>query len=537
MSDNVSFSENKRTILYQTESFEIVSIEWATSSISEMHSHGLSQCMVLIQEGIFENCVDLGFKTELQIYEVGQVVSTPMGSRHSMRCLSTKGKTLHVYTPKIASALENRKFNSTINNNLLSELKISDPVSLDQLRSTLADIRSQSVSTQSVYFMNQLFSGILPQMLMAEDLISQTKTTMATSEASPLFSKIEEEVISELGQIIGWNQNQRHGLCVPGGSSANFMALHCARQKLFPQFKKTGTNGDKFKIYVSSEAHYSMKKACVVLGFGTDALVQVTVDQAGRMRPDLLHGLINDDIKNGFKPLMVCATAGTTVHGAFDPIQEISEICKLQNIWLHVDGAWGGPALFSKKLKHLVNGIQNADSVTFDAHKLFGANLTCSFFLTKHEQILFEANDVSGADYIFHDGGIDRGRLSWQCGRRAEAVSFWTIWKSVGTAGLESFVDKLLKVRDETVAFINSESRLSLVLQPDYLNICVRVIHPTEPNPDWSKKVRASLIENNQAMVNYSADSEGPFLRMILANPYLETMHVKNILNAALEVR
>lgn len=534
MAENTKEQEYKRTILFHSDEFEIVSIEWSKGSGSEIHNHGLSQCMVQIQEGLFENTLDLGFKTEVRIFETGQVVTTPKGARHKMRCLSPQGKTLHVYTPKIVEQSEAGKFKSQLTENFKNELKLSEPLALEGLREVLSQIQSKSVSTNSAFFMNQLFSGVLPQMLLAEELIVQTRTTLATSEASPIFSSIEEEVISSLGALIGWSENERFGVSVPGGSSANFMAVHCARQRLLPQVKNEGLNSAKLRVYVSCEAHYSMKKACLVLGLGLNNLVQIASDDAGRMKLDHLGNAINTDLKNGFTPLMVCATAGTTVYGAFDPIDEISKLCEMRNIWLHVDAAWGGPALFSKSLNPLVKGIEKADSVTFDAHKLFGANLTCSFFLTSHEQILFEANDVSGGDYIFHEENFDRGRLSWQCGRRAEATSFWTIWKSVGTAGLGEFVERLIQIRNETLDFIATQPRLQLVGKPEFLNICVRVLDPSGKDSNWSKKIRARLIESDQAMVNYAANSEGPFLRLILAHPYLQTQHVQNILTAAL---
>ena len=530
----------QRKLLYQTTSFEVVSIDWIKDSQTPAHNHGWSQCLVLVENGVFENTLHSGMKSEVQLLEVGQVLNTPIGARHEMRCLSQNGRTLHLYTPKIIERSDLGKFKIESVESLKDDLGLEEPTSIEALRKIMTGIRDHSVTTHSPYFMNQLFSGILPQMLLAEDLISQTKTTMATFEASPAFSTLESEVVESLGKVIGWNEGSREGVSVPGGSAANFMALHCARQKKFPEIKKIGMNSLKLRIFASAEAHYSFKKACVALGLGTDGLIIVPVDSSGRIIAQKLDELICEAVDQGNTPLMVCATAGTTVLGAFDPIDELSIVCKKHGLWLHVDGAWGGPVLFSKKLRNLVQGIDGADSLTFDAHKLFGASLTCSFFLTKHAGLLLEANDVSGGDYLFHsdDPGMDRGKFSWQCGRKADAVSFWTIWKSLGTKGLGNFVDRLAKIRDEVVPWIENQPRLELIAQPEYLNICVRIKpHKTEFNPaDWSKTVRECLKEKNLAMVNYSADSNGSFLRLILAHPYLQTEHVKQILQWALEV-
>lgn len=542
-SDNHQEANYKRTVLFESEAFEVVSIEWAKGSFSPEHNHGWSQCSVLVQDGVFENTLNMGGKLEIQLAETGQVITTPVGARHGIRCLSNGGKTLHVYSPKIESvnvaghfSIESEAFDKV-------NLKLSQPTRIDELKKVIDQIRSTSISTHSPYFMNQLFSGVIPQMLMAENVISQTRTTLATLEASPVFSKIEEEVVNQLGSLIGWSEEKQDGVNVPGGSAANFMAIHCARQKKFPEYKKTGVVNNQLRIYVSDQAHYSFKKGAAALGIGTNNVVAVESHSDGRMRVDRLNQQLEQDKNNGVTPLIVIATAGTTVLGAFDSIGEIADVCKSHSVWLHVDGAWGGPVLFSENTRELVKGIERSDSVTFDAHKLFGASLTCSFFLTQHKGLLREANDVSGGDYLFHptESGIDRGKLSWQCGRGADAFSFWTIWKSYGTQGLGDLVDRLFQICQQTRDWVEDQPRLELVAEPKYLNLCVRIRPPVDQTQEdlknWSKKVREYLVKNNQAMVNYSENLEGTFLRLIFAHPNLEFKNVEQILRWALEVR
>ena len=544
MANEQGSQDYSRKVLHQADDFEVVAIEWSEGRFSPPHNHGWSQCLVLIEEGVFENTLEMGLKSEVRLFEKGQVLNTPIASQHALRCVSAKGRTLHVYTPRIQELSEAGRFHVKNLQSLQQELQLSEPTPVDRLREIFVSIREHSISTRSPYFMNQLFAGIAPQMLLAEDLIAQTKTTLATFEASPAFSTIEAEVISALGQIIGWPSETRDGVSVPGGSAANFMALHCARQRRFPAIKKQGMTGEKLKVYVSSESHYSFQKACVVLGLGTDSLVAVPVDERGRLQPARLAALLAQHQADGCVPLLVVATSGTTVRGAFDPIDELALICKKQNIWLHVDAAWGGPALFSHQLRPLMQGCEHADSMTFDAHKLFGASLASSFYLSKHKGLLLEANDVSGGEYLFHasefasEQRLDRGKLSWQCGRNAEAVSFWAIWKSLGTEGLGQFVDRLIQIREQTMDWLKTQPRFELVASPEYLNICLRVRPPQGQSPaDWSRHVREVLKEKDLAMVNYSTDEQGSFLRLILAHPFLEFQHVRQILDWALAVR
>lgn len=531
-------TEVQRTVLYGNDSFEIVSILWSQETKSPNHNHGWSHCQVLIQEGVFENTLYAGPKKEVRVLEVGQVLSTPVGATHEMRCLSKTGKTLHVYTPKIKTHKDvDRKFDSAIGAELMSSLKLGESVRFEQLNEILQQVQENSISTNSPYFMNQLFSGVYPQALLAQEVISRTKTTLATQEASSVFSKIETEIVDQLCSMIGWEAKYRDGVSVPGGSAANFMALQLAKQKYFPETKRQGISGKKFRIYVSSDAHYSFEKAAVAMGFGTDAVVKIGVCEKRKMMPDLLDQAIRQSIKEGHQPLLVCATAGTTVYGAFDSIKEMSQICREHDIWLHVDGAWGGPALFSEKSRNLVDQIELADSVTFDAHKLFGASLTCSFLLTQHKGLLLEANDVSGADYLFHDNSVDpdRGKMSWQCGRGANALSFWAIWKNLGTTGFEQLIDQLFTVRDESIDWIRTQDRLELIGEPLFLNLCVRLKdREGRIDENLAKKAREALKKQNLAMVNYSIDEQGSFLRLILAHPHLTSSHVKDVLNYAL---
>lgn len=423
----------------------------------------------------------------------------------------------------------------------------------DDYQKLLDRLRDLRVDTQSPYFMNQLFSGVRSEVLEIENLIAESRTTMATYEASGPFTLIEMETVRALAAQIGWANGD--GVVVPGGSSANFMAIHLARQLADKDFKSRG-NRPNWKIFSTREAHYSLEKAVLALGLGLDSLVTVETDARGRMSPESLEQALKNVRAAGHEPLMVSTTLGTTVLGAFDPVNEIVDVAK--EVPVHVDGAWGGPAIFSSRLKDKVKGLDRASSFTFDAHKLFGADLTCSVILTRHPGLLLEANDVHGGEYLFHESSgdeseqdlgrlYDRGRLSWQCGRRPDVVSLWGLWKKHGTLGLGEIVEEKLKLRDEVLHWIQSQPGLKLLHDPEYLNICVQVRKPVrasestsafEDDQTWSRHVRQVLKLQNKALVNFSTREDGlTFLRLILAHHQLKTEHVVQILRWALEIK
>ncbi len=534
-----------RTVLHKNSEFEVVSCDWSLGALSELHSHGWSQCHVLVQSGEFKNTHLLGTKQETFIYSTGDVISTPAGAQHQIQCLTENGKTFHIYTPQLVGAETEIKnqFSSVSSQKIkdLIDVELSEfGLPFDELKKLLADVQKQNVQTHSVYFMNQLFSSVPPENLLAQDVITKSRTTAVTFEASPVFTTIEIETIQKLCDLIGWKKDQQDGITISGGSAANFMALHCARQKHSPSYKMIGMAQNKYKIFVSQESHYSFKKACVALGFGLNSLVTVKSHSDGQINLQELESEIKKSIANDEIPLLISATAGTTVLGAFDPIIEIADLCEKYKIWFHVDGAWGGPVLFSERRQQLLPQIERCDSMTFDAHKLLGAQLTCSFFLTQHKGLLFEANDVAGGDYLFHseNGMPDMGRQSWQCGRNPDAFAFWTLWKSQGSLGFKKLIDHLYKVQNETVRWIKEQPRLQLVTDPAFLNICVRVLPPSmQPDPNWSAYVRQQLKDQDLAMVNYSYDENGTFLRLILVHPQIQFKHVQQIFEWSLRIQ
>jgi sulfinoalanine decarboxylase len=533
----------RREILHKSEALEVITCYWQQDSHSREHSHGGSSCVVLVQEGVFENEMKSGYATDKTTVSAGEVIATPVGSLHQLRCVSETGKTLHFYSPGIPSdeKIATRTFSAPARESLRNQafLGLQDQgIKFSELEQIFRLVEKQSISTASPFFMNQLFSGVLAESILAESYVSKNKTTLATYEASPAFTAIELEVISKIGSTIGWTKCE--GVSVPGGSSANFMALHLARHSRFPEIKSEGMGNLRFAIFVSDQAHYSYRKGTAVLGLGLNSIFSVKTDSEGSMLPSDLVNQIKRAEAEGRIPLMVGATSGTTVLGAFDPLDEIGEICSSRGLWFHVDAAWGGPVLFSPQLKHLMRGVHLADSLTFDGHKLFGASLTSSFFLTSRPNLLRASNDVSGTEYLFHqEETIDLGRLSWQCGKRADAVSFWAIWKRYGTQGLAAFVDRQVSVRNEVISYIRTQPQLRLAHTPSFLNLCVYVDPSTEGSADSSHciRIREELIARNIAMINYSLDQQGhSFLRLIFANPDLTGRNVIEMLESALNI-
>jgi glutamate/tyrosine decarboxylase-like PLP-dependent enzyme len=326
---------------------------------------------------------------------------------------------------------------------------------------------------------------------------------------------------------------------VTGGSNSNLLAMLCARTEYSPSIRLTGFGHNRFRIYVSSESHYSFDKAANITGIGTQNLVQVPANEKGEMIPEELERILSADLKEGYVPIMVGATFGTTVMGAFDPIFRIAKICDKYNVWLHVDAAWGGGALFSSQ-KDLLKGIQLADSVAFDAHKTMGTPLVTSFFLTKHAGILRNTNRGGGTEYLFHEydnSEWDTGTYSLQCGRRADVLKFWLLWRAYGTNGLIKRTDHLFDLASFATQEIKLNPRFKLI-HANYLNLCFQVLpkYSQEGASHFTLKVRKELLKSGKAMVNYAEKSDGTiFFRLVFPNHNTERSHISELLKIILE--
>ena len=302
----------------------------------------------------------------------------------------------------------------------------------------------------------------------------------------------------------------------------------CARDRAFPNVRAGGWSGEERPaLFVSREAHYSFLHAANQLGIGIDNVVAVETDPRGRMLPEALERGIASSVEAGRKPFLVAATAGTTVLGAFDPLPEIAGICRREGLWLHVDGAWGGPLILSKRHRKLLSGVEAADSFTWDAHKLMGASLTCSAFLTRHAGLLRRTCSLSGdeTEYLYHeteDSARDLGRRSFQCGRRVDALKLWLMWKRNGDEGFARAIDRLFELARTAAERIERHPRLELLAPVQSLNVCFRYLPAAAGDPDaLNLELRERLRKSGGCFMNYSRLDGKVALRLILTNPEL----------------
>ncbi|MFT5765592.1 MAG: glutamate/tyrosine decarboxylase-like PLP-dependent enzyme [Saprospiraceae bacterium] len=399
-------------------------------------------------------------------------------------------------------------------NKLYEDLDLSlnaEPIDDAQFKSALEKLVLKTPRTATNAFFNQLFGGRNEKAVLGDLLAVVMNNSMYTYKAAGPQIGVEKVILKKVCNLLGWDENA-DGTFATGGSMTNFMSMLMARDAFNEGIPCEGVK-QKMIVYTSVESHYSIPKNAAFSGIGRENVRFIATDNKGRMDVKALDTAIKTDIEKGFHPVMVNLTAGTTVLGAFDRIDETNQLCKKHNIWLHVDGAYCGSVLFSHKYKHLIKGIESVDSFSFNAHKMIGTPLTCSIIVVKEKKYLHNSfsNDASYLYQTDHDE-FNLGKTSLQCGRRNDALKFWTLWKSVGTKGLEKIVDHQFELADTARAYIRDHKDYTLYSYDESISICFNYKGIS------AREICTLLYEDSELLVGYGSFKGNEFIRLVTIN-------------------
>ena len=390
-----------------------------------------------------------------------------------------------------------------------------------------------------VAFFKLLYSGLNTPALLGDWVTSLSNATMHTYQVSPVATLMELELIKQWNSLVGFKQGD--GVMVSGGSQANLIAMLLARHKCSPNIKTKGLQGQTLVAFVSDQAHYSSLKAANLLGIGSDNLIAVSSDDQGRLDPQCLEAEIEASLARGHTPFFIGLTAGTTVIGAYDPVEPCSLIARKFDLWLHVDGAWGAPVLFSSTHRHLLDQCQLADSVTWDAHKLMNVPVTAAVILVKQAGLLRQACSGGGGEYLFHSDeneAYNLGERSIQCGRRADALKVWMSWKAIGNQGFSDKIDNLFNCKAYCLEQIKSTPVLQMLAPAVYLNVLFRYQPSTELNEQQLTKLNIAIcqkLKKQGTYIDYAQYKGRTGIRLILANSLCHNRDIDEMLQACID--
>jgi len=400
-----------------------------------------------------------------------------------------------------------------------------------QVMHSLEALAGATPRSTSKRFYNQLFGGRDPVATAADMLVPVINTSLYTFKAAGPMAIVEEIVMEHMAQKLGFQTPGPQGVFTPGGSISNLLAMLIARNQACPEFRNEGAGNKRITSYVSQDAHYSIVKNAGILGMGRGNVRLIPTDDLGQMRPDALKETIENDLKDGCVPSMIVATAGTTVRGAFDPIEPCAKIAQEFKIWLHVDASFGGSAAMSETHRHLLNGVDLADSVAWNPHKVMGVPLSAAAFITRKPGSLRSCLDET-ADYLFQgdDDAYNPGTRSIQCGRRNDALKVWAAWKHHGDEGYQDRIDRLMGLAKHCAERITLDDQLKLTLPPPYVNVCFEVLGKS------SRDICDALREQNELLVGHAVVDGRRIIRVPFVNGDLTTNDVHEMLGLILKV-
>ncbi|HHX8521228.1 TPA: pyridoxal-dependent aspartate 1-decarboxylase PanP [Vibrio diabolicus] len=370
----------------------------------------------------------------------------------------------------------------------------------DHTEHLLDTLVSHSVHTSSPSFIGHMTSA-LPYFLMPlSKIMIALNQNLVKIETSKAFTPLERQVLGMLHRLIygqsdtfydQWMHSANHslGAFCSGGTIANITALWVARNKalrangsfkgvekegLFKAMKHYGYDG--LAVLVSERGHYSLKKAADVLGLGQEGLVAVKTDANNRIIVDDLKAKIVELEKQNIKPIAVIGVAGTTETGNVDPLPEIAEVCQAHGCHFHVDAAWGGATLMSNHHRHLLNGVEMADSVTIDAHKQLYIPMGAGMVLFKDPHAMKSIEHH--AQYILRKGSKDLGSHTLEGSRSGMAMLVYAAMHIISRPGYELLIDQSIEKARYFADLIKQQDDFELVSEPELCLLTYRYLPP-----------------------------------------------------------
>lgn len=318
--------------------------------------------------------------------------------------------------------------------------------------------------------------------ILGELLAAATSQNAMAWRTSPAGTELELRVLEWFRDMLGL-PTDFHGHIVDTASIATMLALAAAREAHSELHIRTeGMAGRSdlktLTVYTSEEAHSSVDKAVSILGFGLDHICKISTDNNFCMIPEALHDAIFTDLADGFHPLAVVATVGTTSSTSIDPVAEIADVCKEFNVWLHVDAAYAGVAAIVPEKRHILNGCDRADSIVINPHKWLFTPVDCSTFYVRRPEVLKAAFSLI-PEYLSSERDSEEAVTNLmdygiQLGRRFRSLKLWMVLRYFGSEGLAERLRYHMKLADDLAVKIGNQPGVELMAPVNFATVCFR---------------------------------------------------------------
>ena len=359
----------------------------------------------------------------------------------------------------------------------------------------------------------------------------------------PVNMAMEKNVIKKFGSLVGYT-TRFDGIFTHGGTAGNLTGMLAARQvKTDYNIWEDGIREKNRPGYlISEQAYYSIGRNVKIMGLGDDSIVKVPVDKYFRIRTDLLEEIKSSAEKKGIRIISVVASSCSTATGSYDNLEAVADFSEKYGLWMHVDGAHGMGVLFSEKYRKLVNGIERADSVVIDFHKMFLVPALNTLVMFRNGERSFETF-AQKASYLFQKSQnnvwYNSATRTIECTKSALGIIAYTALKYYGNSYFRQYIDSRYDLALSFAQVVRSDDQLQLAVEPESNIICFRFAPEGYNNQvlnQINSEIRIRIVKEGSFYI-VQAELEGKiWLRLTIINPVTSEDDLKELLNRVLEI-
>ncbi|MGO4919047.1 pyridoxal phosphate-dependent decarboxylase family protein [Maribacter spongiicola] len=398
-----------------------------------------------------------------------------------------------------------------------------------------SEITKRTTYVHHPHYMGHQVSPPAPVTALTGLISSLLNNGTAVYEMGMSSNAIERIIIELLCKKIGFD-NTSGGFLTSGGTLANLTALLSARKAITKRDIWNEGNQNQLGIMVSEEAHYCVDRAARIMGLGEQGIIKVPVTKDFRMDTDLLESKFKEAQEIGIEIFAIIGSAPSTATGIFDDLEVIGEFAIKQKIWFHVDGAHGGAGIFSEKYKHTLKGIELADSVVIDGHKMMMMPALTTALLYKNA-LNANATFSQKADYLLtdseHEDWYNSGKRTFECTKNMMSIHWFTLLKLYGEEVFDANVTHLYDLGALFAHLIEKEPNFELALQPMSNIVCFRY-YPSGMDEEHinalNVKIRQSLLEDGEFYIVQTKLKGSQYMRITVMNPFTTELHFKALI-------
>ncbi|WP_251978759.1 pyridoxal phosphate-dependent decarboxylase family protein [Salinicola avicenniae] len=424
---------------------------------------------------------------------------------------------------------------------------------LENLESSLEEVQrlylDHAVHFHDSRYVAHLNCPITLPSILAEAIATPLNTAVETWDQSAGATLIEQKLIDWTTARIGLG-DAADGVFTSGGTQSNLMALMIARDHAcaaMPGHAGNRHHGlpDNFRqlrILTSDVSHFSVQKAAALMGLGYDAVIPVPTDAEQRLDAEALETILAECDRDGRVPFALVATAGTTDFGSIDPLPRLAAICQSRGLWLHVDAAYGGGLLLSRRYRHWLAGIEQADSVGVDFHKTFFQPVSCSACLVRDRThlryVTYHADYLNPRDQA-DEGTPDLVNKSLQTTRRFDALKLWMTLRMQGADQLGRYLETVIDLTRETYRTLTARDDFEVLTAPALSTLVFRYTPAgVEADADIeavNRDIRQALSRQGEAVIAATRVAGRLYLKFTLLNPLTQAEDLARLIERIAE--